>query len=96
MPLDVFVSFEPKPEKHRQLLDELMLVLEPTRAEPGCVRIHLYESTREPLAWYIHSEWIDEEAFEIHAELPHTKRLLDAAVDLIAHPFQAVRTRQIG
>ena len=96
MPLDVFVHFEPKPGKQRQLLHELMQVLEPTRAEPGCVRIHLYESTREPLAWYIHSEWTDEEAFEIHAELPHTRRLMDAAVGLITHPFQAVRTNQIG
>ena len=96
MPLDIFVRLEPKPGKNRQLLDELMLVLEPTRAEPGCVRIHLYESTRPPLAYYIHSEWIDEEAFEIHAELPHTRRLIESAVDLITHPFQAVRTTQIG
>ena len=69
MPLDIFVRFEPKPGKQGRLADELMLVPEPTRAEPGCVRIHLYESTREPLAYFIHSEWIDEEAFEEHAQV---------------------------
>jgi hypothetical protein len=58
LPLHVFVRFEPLPGKQRQLHDELILILEPTRAEPGCIRIHLYESTRDPLAFFIHSEWI--------------------------------------
>ena len=35
-------------------------------------------------------------AFEIHAELPHTRRLIDATGDLLAHPLQAVRTKEIG
>ena len=73
-----------------------MLVLEPTRAEPGCVRIHLYESTREPLVYVIHSEWIDEQAFDAHAAMPHMKRFLGLINELIANPLQAVRTRQIG
>src|ERR1035438_487633 len=86
----------PRPGKELQLRDELMRVLEPTRAEPGCVRIHLYESTREPLFYFIHSEWIDERAFDAHAELPHIRRFLGLVDDLITHPLQAVRTKQIG
>ena len=78
------------------MLDELMLVLEPTRAEPGCVRIHLYESTREPLVYVIHSEWIDEQAFDTHSGLPHMRRFLGLIGELISHPLQAVRTKQIG
>jgi len=65
--LHVFVRFEPVPGKRQQLQDELILVLEPTRAEPGCIRIHLYEATRDPFAIFIHSEWIDEAAFDAHA-----------------------------
>jgi quinol monooxygenase YgiN len=94
MPLYVFVRFEPKPGKELQLREELMWVVEPSRAEPGCRRIHLYESTRGPLTWFIHSEWIDEAAFDAHAELPHTRRFLEAIDDLLANPFQAVRTKQ--
>ena len=78
------------------MLEELTRVLEPSRAERGCVAIHLYEATRNPLAWFIHSEWMDEDAFEIHAELPHTRHLLEALGELMANPFQAVRTRQIN
>ena len=95
MPLDVFIRFEPKPGKQGQLLQELMRVVPPSRAEPGCLRINLYESTRGPLTYFIHSEWVDEQAFEIHAELPHTTHFLGQLSDLMANKFEAARTRQI-
>jgi quinol monooxygenase YgiN len=58
MPLYIFARFEPKPEKELQLRGELARVVEATRAEPGCVRIHFYESTRGPWVHFIHSKWI--------------------------------------
>jgi len=94
--LDVFVRFEPKPGKEDQVREELTLVLEPTRAEPGCTGIQLYESIRQPVTFFIHSYWVDEEAFNIHAELPHTQRIKDVVSGLITHPIQAARTERIG
>jgi len=96
MPFYVFARFEPKPGKELQLRDELTRILNPTRAEPGCLRIHLYESTRGPLTWFIHSEWLDEPAFDAHVELPHTVRFIGAVEPLLTHPLHAVRTKQIG
>jgi len=96
MPLDISIRFEPKPGKHEQLLAELHLVIPPSRAEPGCIRINLYESTRQPLTWCIHSTWQDEQAFEIHAGLPHTKHFLSQLDGLLANQFEAVRTTQIA
>ncbi|MGH9740944.1 MAG: putative quinol monooxygenase [Candidatus Acidiferrum sp.] len=96
MPLHVFVRFDPHPEKQHQLRDELKLLLEPTRAEPGCIRIQLYESNRDPLAFFIHSEWADDSAFDAHAKLPRMTRFLGVVDDFITHPLQAVRTRQIA
>lgn len=96
MAIFIFARFEPRPGETRRLRDELTLILEPTRAEAGCVRIHLFESMCHPLHYYIHSEWIDEGAFEAHAELPHMRRFLGLADELLTHPVQAVRTAQIG
>ena len=96
MPLYIFARFEPMPGKELQLRDELHRILEPTRAEPGCLRIHLYESTREPLVWFIHSWWTDDAAFEAHIELPHTQRFIAAVEPLMTHPLQAVRTKQVS
>jgi quinol monooxygenase YgiN len=96
VPLYIFARFEPKPGRERELLEELTLAVESTRAEPGCLQIHHYESTRGPLTFFIHSEWTDEQAFEAHAELPHTKRLIEAVDELCAYPLQALRTKRIG
>ncbi|MFZ0595252.1 MAG: putative quinol monooxygenase [Bryobacteraceae bacterium] len=96
MALYIFARFEPRPGKQQRLLDELKLLLEPTRAEPGCIRIHLYESVRDPPVFFIHSEWTGEAAFDAHAELPHMKRFLGLVEELITHSLEAVRTKQIG
>lgn len=95
MPLHAFVRFEAIPEREQQLRAELKSLLGPTRAEPGCIRIHLYEALREPLVFYIHSEWVDEAAFDAHRKLPHMTRFLGLAGGLVTHPVKGLRMKQI-
>lgn len=75
--------------------DELLRVVEPTKAEVGCLAIHAFESLREPFTFAIHSEWVDEAAFERHATLPHTLRFLKAAGNLLTHPVAGLRSREL-
>lgn len=96
LPLHTFVRFEPVPGKENLLREELKLVLEPTRAEPGCIRIHLYEAVHEPPVFYIHSEWVDEAAFDAHPRLPHMTRFLGLVEELTTHTVKGIRTKQIG
>jgi quinol monooxygenase YgiN len=90
------VRFEPLPGKETEFRAELLRVLEPSRAESGCLAIHVFESLREPLRFAIHSEWVDENAFEVYAQLPHTVRFVAAAKELLTHPIDGLRSRQIG
>jgi len=90
------VRFEPSPGKEAEFHEELLRVVDPTRAEMGCLAIHVFESLREPLLFAIHSEWADEAAFELHARLPHTVRFLDAAKKLLTHPVQGLRMSEIA
>ena len=96
MPVHTFVRLESLPGKAMEFREELLRALKPTRAETGCLAIHVFESLREPCVFTIHSEWADEAAFEGHAQLPHTVRFLAAAEKLLTHPVQALRTREIG
>lgn len=96
MSIHCFVRFEPLPGKEPEFRQELLRVNGPSRAEPGCLAIHVFESLREPAVFAVHSEWVDEAAFELHARLPHTVRFLAAAEKLLPHPIAALRTRQIG
>jgi quinol monooxygenase YgiN len=90
------VRFEALPGKEAAFRDELLRVNEPSRAEPGCLRIDVFESLREPLVFAIYSEWVDEASFELHATLPHTVLFLAAAEKLLTHPVQGLRLRHIG
>jgi len=96
MSMHFFVRFQPSPGNEAEFREELLRVVEPTRAEAGCVAMRVYESLHEPFVLAIHSEWVNEAAFEHHAQLPHTLRLLQAAERLLPHPVEGIRTRQIG
>jgi len=90
------VRFEPRPGKETEFREQLLQVILPTRAESGCVAIRVFESVREPIVFAIHSEWADESAFDLHAQLPHTVRFLEAAERLLSHPVEGLRSREIG
>jgi quinol monooxygenase YgiN len=66
----------------------------PTRREPGCLGHEFYRGIRDPRLFFIVSRWRDEEAFELHAELPHTVKFLEVVEPLIDHPFDIHRTKR--
>ena len=55
-----------------------------------------FESIREPFVFVVHSEWVDEVAFELHATLPHTGQFLETAETVLTHPIQGLRLLPIG
>jgi len=70
--------------------------LQPVRAEPGCLGIDAFRSTRDPSLFFFLSRWVDEAAFENHAGLPHTLRFLERVQQLIDHPLDIARVRPLG
>jgi quinol monooxygenase YgiN len=90
------VQFEPRSGKEIEFRQELLRIADPTRAEPGCLNIRIFESLREPVVFAIHSEWVDEAAFNLHAQLPHTVRFIEAANQLLTHAVEGLRSQQIG
>ena len=96
MAFHFIVRFAPQPGKEREFREALLGVIEPSRAEAGCLSIHAFESPDEPHTFAIHSTWTDEAAFETHAQLPHTLRFLEAAERLLTHQVQGFKSRQIA
>lgn len=90
-----FVRFEPRPEQAAEFREELMRAVAATREEPGCLRIEAFESLRPPARFSVHSEWVEEAAFDGHTDLPHTVRFLAAAARLLPHPVRGLRTRPL-
>ena len=91
MELFIFGRFHARAGEEAALAQALDEVLGPTRAEPGCLSIHTFRSIRNPRLFYIHSRWTGEDAFEIHASLPHTVRFLERAEALVDQPLEVTR-----
>jgi quinol monooxygenase YgiN len=96
MELAIFGRFHARPGSEGAVAEAILDNLAPTHGEEGCLSIHAFRSTRDPLLFYIHSRWTDEAAFGLHANLPHTMRFLARVQPLIDHPLDVTRSRQIG
>lgn len=96
MELCIFARFHAREGQADAVATALRDVVTPTRAEPGCRAINAYRSIRDRRLFYIHSRWEEEEAFDAHAELPHTVRFLARVQPLLDHPLDVTRTQPLA
>jgi quinol monooxygenase YgiN len=94
--LFIFARFHARQGEDDAVAVAMRDMLGPVRAEPGCLAIDVFRSLRDVRLFYIHSRWVDEAAFEIHARLPHTARFLERVQPLIDHPLDVTRTKPIS
>ena len=95
MELDLIARFHARAGQDTAVEAALRAVAASSRAEAGCLDLHVYRSTRDPRLFFIHSRWRDEAAFDRHALEPHTVRFLETVEPLIDHAFDITRTTMI-
>lgn len=92
----VFVKLHARDGEEQAVEAALREVMGPSREEPGCVEFHLFRSMRDPRLFFIHSRWVDAEAFRKHAEFAHTERFLQKVDALLDQPREVSRTEMIA
>ena len=92
----IFARFHASEGQEEAVVVALRETVGPTRAEPGCLAIDAYRSTRDRRLFYIHSRWRDEAAFERHAATPHTVRFIETVEKLVDRPIEVTRAEVIG
>jgi quinol monooxygenase YgiN len=96
MELVIFARFHARAGQEAAVAAALAEQVRAARAEPGCLAIGAYRSTRDYGLFWIHSRWRDEAAFEVHAALPRTERFVARMGKLNDHPFEAARAQAIA
>lgn len=91
MELFIFARFHAREGHENAVAAALHDMLGPTRAESACLMIQTFRSIRDPGLFYVHSRWIDEAAFEVHAKFPHTQQFVERVQPLIDHPLDVTR-----
>jgi quinol monooxygenase YgiN len=96
MDLFIFARFHAREDNVDAVAQAIREVIAPTRAEPGCLNVNGFHSTRDSQLFYIHSRWVSEEAFENHIGLPHTVHFIERVEALVDQPAEITRTEMIG
>jgi quinol monooxygenase YgiN len=96
MQLFVFARIHAQPSREKAILEALLEVQVPTRKEPGCVSVQVFQSIRDSQVFYIHTRWKDKAAFDNHVRQPYTVSFVERVEPLIDHTLDVTRTREIG
>jgi quinol monooxygenase YgiN len=92
----VFVRLYARAGEENAVEGALRDVMGPSREEEGCLSFHIYRSMRDRRLFYIHSQWTDEAAFQLHAKLAQTLTFLKTVDALLDQPRDVTRTERIG
>jgi quinol monooxygenase YgiN len=96
MELFIFARFHAREGQEEAVAAALREVAAPTQAEPGCVMMGAFRSTRDPRLFHVHSRWHDEAAFERHATMPHTVRFIETVEKFVDQPIEVTRAIDIN
>ncbi|AFZ37622.1 Antibiotic biosynthesis monooxygenase [Stanieria cyanosphaera PCC 7437] len=72
------------PDKIEQLKAVLMELIEPTRAEVGCIQYDLLQNTCDPTDFTFVEEWTSTAALETHLTSPHLQKAINKINGLVA------------
>jgi len=90
--ITVFARFHALPGCEARVETAIRQSVAGSRLEPGCQLIQGFRSLRDARLFFIHSRWRDEDAFDLHATLPHTVHFLATVQPLIDHSLDVTRS----
>lgn len=71
-----------------QVQDALLGLVEPTRAEPGCIVYELYRSSDQEGCFMFYECWHSRQALEEHLRKPYIRDFMRQADTLLAEPVR--------
>jgi quinol monooxygenase YgiN len=74
---------------------ELEKLIEPTRAEPGCLKYELLVNRERPGDFVFLQEYVSDAAFQAHLDSKHVARAIAHAVPLLDAPPDIRRYRRL-
>ena len=66
---------------------KLLALVEPTRAETGCILYDLYQARDDTSLFMFYECWKSRDDLEKHLQKPHIKNFMETADELLAVPF---------
>ncbi len=71
----VCAKWTAQPGHEDAVRDCVLGLIEPSRAEPGCLMYIPHEDPEDPRVFFIYEQYVDEAAYRAHGESEHFQRL---------------------
>ena len=83
-----------QPGKSAQLGEELLKLVAPSRAEPGCLRYEIHQSNDDSNAWLILEDWRKPTDFDAHMRSAYVTAFLAKVPELCVGEVEICGYRQ--
>ena len=94
-PLTIVARIEAKSDQIELVKSELTKLIEPTRAEAGCIQYDLHQDNNQPEVFLFFENWETRELWQAHMENNHLKAYLAATEGAVAN-FTVSEMSRIG
>ena len=85
-----------RPETADEMRRILLGLIEPSRAEPGCLKYELLQNADDPTDFTFVETFASDEALMLHAAAPYIAGLAPRLKELVARPSEVSRYRAIS
>ncbi len=83
----VIARIKAKPGLEEKVKNEVMALVEPTRAEAGCINYDLHVSEDDGSFFMLYENWISQKALDEHLAMPYLEDFKAKAGELLAEPL---------
>ena len=83
------------PGREEAVRDALLALVEPTRAEAGCITYDLHCDRSDPALFYFYEAWESEAHLDAHLASEHLARFGAMADELVAEPVAIHRMDRV-
>lgn len=96
MSIHVIARHFARPETADEVRRILLELIEPSRAEPGCLKYELLQNADHPADFTFVETFASEDALKLHAAAPYIAGLAPRLKELVARPSDVSRYRAIA
>ena len=92
----VIARFKAKQGKDLELKELLLTIIEPSRADEGCISYDLHQAIDDPAVFMFYEIWRNKDLLGRHSTGPHLQAFRSKAKDLLAEPPEVIQLKKIG
>ncbi len=92
----LFARLKVKKEAVERARKAALAIVEPSRAENGCINYDFHQAIDEETVFLWHETWTSQEAIDAHAASQHFKEFSEAIKDITDEPLRVILAKMVS